>query len=972
MDQPAHDTPERRRALRRAAARVRSWLMFRDGVGAAALVLCAAGGVLSLAETPVWWFGGSLLLAGLVLGARAFEPELRALAAFMRAPRRLLGRETTLQALGTDALCIVIVAFIGTVMMWSLVKGERPVSHDHTVHYFKAWQLHRYFLPHGKLLGWSNRMFAGYPVNYLYPPGADLWVNAVHALFFGALNFSRAYAVAFWFFHVFTGLAVYAYGRKIGGPFVGMLAGVLCLTDLSNFRMGGWEYTVEYGVWPQTLALDFGLLALCSLPEVARSRRLAPLGAFGLWTGLSIITHPIQLIVLAILLIVTALAASFAHGVRAATAVFRLLVAYALSLLVAALWLVPFLTSRSETNQMGVWWDTTWEMGKGLISLTALPGTLGYVLAFGMLATLIMLRTRRFELLLTALLALAIPAVSNSSFVDELHLPMLTSAFAKVQFVRLSTMVKPFWFVLAAYFVVSVFRHARQLVLGAHDRAGREPMSASKSAVLAASVGLLTLPVLVPAAQAFWTSHVRKTIVTESTRPLLNDRMALEQWLFHHLPGDGFYRIGVFMGHNHDLLDLATMIDRPIYKRGFTPASNFVYEMQDRDPAILDAINLRFAISKQYLPSDQFQPVAGFGRYTLFRYKRWQPQPFQILEGEGDVKVERFGDEEIVLRAAPGAHGKLRLNISYFSRWHAYRDGKPVPITLTYLQEAPEQTGFITVPLAPGRYRFAFEPSLSDRLSMPIGLFGIVLCALFIAADHRARGLLWLRRGLGAAERLLDRASEPGLRAVRLWLLVAAAALLVVLGVGLGLWRPKLELQELGAIRVARVRYDFLENIWRAHARIDYRESSQPCLREGDRLVCRDELGNLDNERYIASSPATIKEYTMVRCIRARPEQDAVVSVAFPRVPIGDAIVGYYGIERAGRLMYKRRPVQMRVMLDDRLMYDGQTQSDNKMHWFDISMRGLPRRRQTVTFSVRADNVSKRYFCFYAQMVDLK
>ena len=35
-------------------------------------------------------------------------------------------------------------------------------------------------------------------------------------------------------------------------------------------------------------------------------------------------------------------------------------------------------------------------------------------------------------------------------------------------------------------------------------------------------------------------------------------------------------------------------------------------------------------------------------------------------------------------------------------------------------------------------------------------------------------------------------------------------------------------------------------------------------------------------------------------------------------------------------------------------------------------MTACPRQRSTVTFSVRADNVSKRYFCFYAQMVNLQ
>jgi hypothetical protein len=971
MDAGRNPTDHERTASR--LGRLRGVLLARRGAPASGVLLLLLGGVLASADTPLWWFGGSLLLAAAVLFSRAFDPELSALGARLREPRRVLGRERQPLSLLTELLCMAVVVWVASVMMSEIASGERPVSHDHTIHYFKAWQLHRDFLPHGKLYGWSHRWFAGYPVNYLYPPGADLWVNAVHALCLGLLDFSSAYALAFFLFHVFTGLAVYRLGRVVGSPAVGMVAAIFCLTDLSDFRMGGWDYTIEYGVWPQTLSLDFGLMALCSLPRIVEGRKLAPLGAFGIWIGLSIISHPIQLIVLALLLLATALAAAFAEHVRAATAVVRLLLAYALSLLVAALWLIPFLSCRSETNAMGVWWDSTYEMGKGLLALDAFPGTLGYVLAFGVLAIVVMLRSRRFSLLLIALMALCIPAVSNATFVDELHLPMLSAAFVKVQFIRLSTMVKPFWFVLAGYFLVAVLSRARTLTLGSDtQRARSADESYVKSAVLAAVVGLLTLPVLVPSAQAFWARHVKKSMTTESDRPYLRDRVALEKWLKRSLPKDGFYRVGIFMGHNHELMDLGTEINRPIYKRGFTPASDFVYQMQTSDPAVLRAINLRFAISKVLLPEDDFESVANFGIYTVYRFKTWQPLPFQLIEGEGDVKLERFSDEEIVLRAGDGAKGKLRLNVSYFSRWHAYRDGTPVPITMTFLRESPQDTGFITVPLTKGRYRFAFEPTLGDRLAVPLGFLGLILCGLLIAADKRERGFAWLRRPLAALAERLDRLSESRWSGRRVWLLWTGAALVLGVGVALSEWRPALELQELDGVAVKRVLFDFLEGLSQASANLEYHDANQPCLRQGDRLVCRDEQGNLDNERYVGSSPAAIKEYTMVRCIRARPEKDSLLSITYPDVPVGDAIVGYYGIERAGRMMYKRRPVQFRVMVGGKSLYDGKTESDNKMHWFQVSLTDMRREWTQVVFSVRADDVNKRYFCFYAQMVDLK
>jgi hypothetical protein len=878
--------------------------------------------------------------------------------------------------------------WIATAMMWSLYQGGRPVSHDHTVHYFEAWQLHHDMLAHGKLFGFSQRWFAGYPVSYLYPPGAALWVNAVYALAFGALSFSQAYAAAFWLFHVFTGLAVYRFGRLVGGPVVGLLAAVVCLTDLSDFRMGGWAYTAEYGVWPQALSLDFGLMALCSLPAIAKAapprsagavslegRGVSALAAFGLWMGLAIVTHPIQLVVLGILLLAFALAAAFADGVRGATALFRLLVAYGLALLVAAVWLVPFLSTRDETKAMGLWWDSTYEMGKGLLALDALPGTLGYVLAFGVLALVVMLRTREFVLLLTALMALCIPALSNATFIDELHLPMLSAVFTKLQFVRLSSMVKPFWFVLAAYFAVAAFAHGRKLI----DGGAHGPTSYARSALLAATVGLLTLPVLVPMGQAYWLSHVRKTLVTESDRPFVRDRAALQAWLVQHLPKDGFYRVGVFSGQDHDLLDLGTVIDRPIYKRGFTPASNFIYQMQGRDQATLDAVNLRFAISKLALPSEQFEEIERFGPFIVYRYRRWQPQPFKVIRGQGEIALQRFGDEEIVLRAARGSSGTLRLNVSYFSRWRAYRDGVRVPITLTYLRADPEQTGFITVPLAPGTYRFAFEPTLGDRAAPWLGALGVLVCALLIFAERRGRAGALLRP-LGRIEGVLDRWSEPHRSRLRLALLWASAGGALALALGLALWRPPLVVRgrsvlddRTGALRrdIRAVRYDFLENLGRASANIEYHDSNQPCLRQGDRFVCRTSQGELDNERYVASSPASIEEYTMVRCIRARPQNDSLLSITFPDVPVGSAIVGYYGIERAGRLMNKQRPVDLQVMLENHVVYSGSTEADNKMHWFQIPMAGVRSRRTHVVFSVSADNVYKRYFCFYAQMVDL-
>jgi len=109
----------------------------------------------------------------------------------------------------------------------------------------------------------------------------------------------------------------------------------------------------------------------------------------------------------------------------------------------------------------------------------------------------------------------------------------------------------------------------------------------------------------------------------------------------------------------------------------------------------------------------------------------------------------------------------------------------------------------------------------------------------------------------------------------------------------------------------------------------------------------------------------------MVRCIRARPEAGALLSISYPDVPRGQAIVGYYGIERDGRLN-QRRPVRFQIMVDGTAVHEGYTQADSRMHWFRADLPPGLRSRAPVVFSVRAENVNKRHFCFHAQMVQLE
>ena len=71
-------------------------------------------------------------------------------------------------------------------------------------------------------------------------------------------------------------------------------------------------------------------------------------------------------------------------------------------------------------------------------------------------------------------------------------------------------------------------------------------------------------------------------------------------------------------------------------------------------------------------------------------------------------------------------------------------------------------------------------------------------------------------------------------------------------------------------------------------------------------------------------------------------------------------------------MMNRRRPVDFAIDVDGQNVYRGNTESDNQMYWFKADVPQRPRTRGTVTFTVNAENVAKRFFCFNAQAVDFK
>src|SRR5690349_14892231 len=86
-----------------------------SSAGIAALGLL--GIVLTLSDTPLWWFGGALLLVTGSLLLRQTRGIRQRWAPRLGTPRQLLGVRVTPLALGAELVCVAIIAGVGLVMM---------------------------------------------------------------------------------------------------------------------------------------------------------------------------------------------------------------------------------------------------------------------------------------------------------------------------------------------------------------------------------------------------------------------------------------------------------------------------------------------------------------------------------------------------------------------------------------------------------------------------------------------------------------------------------------------------------------------------------------------------------------------------------------------------------------------------------------------------------------------------------------
>jgi hypothetical protein len=345
------------------------------------------------------------------------------------------------------------------VQHWDLLTWAVPATGDHMIHMYKGWLMAERLIPSGRVTGWSNTAFAGYPAALYYPALGDMLVAATRWLTFGLLSWERTYAVFFSALLVATAVCVYVVARRVAGQLGALVAGVLHLGDVGGWPQGGHISTVHWAVWPFVLGMIltmFSVLACESaISRPIRERPLRFLGFVVLLAG-ALLGHPMAHFYLGLSapLIVLVVAVAGRASENPVRVIGRAALAGGVALVLASFWIVPWLTTGGEWTLgwpavgFGGAWFSLPKMLERLASNKLFDEFYWVAWALGGIGIVpALLSRKRWPTYIAALLIIAFVCTGLANALGEGIIAR------KVQIERMAAFLKLLWFVMAGYAV---------------------------------------------------------------------------------------------------------------------------------------------------------------------------------------------------------------------------------------------------------------------------------------------------------------------------------------------------------------------------------------------------------------------------------------------------------------------------------------------------------------------------------------
>ena len=576
-----------------------------------------------------------------------------------------------------------------------------------------------HLLMRGELKGWSNFGFLGEPVGDLYPFVLEAWVAAARGLTLGLLSWETTYCVAFLGFYALSAWALYDFGRRHLSPIAGAVAALLWVLDPGAWEQGGWTYHLTWGVWGQSLGTALGLLALSRWLDHLRHGRPKDLAMAGLLGGLTVLSHPIHLIVgagaVGVILLLRVGEAS------------RRLQAPALALAVAGGWWIP-MVGRSD------WMRRISGEGVAPVDLVhnlalGVPfegGSAGVGLLF-LVGAVVALRSVAGRVVVAAFVGLAL--LWTRLPIDLLQLDRLSAAFDAILYERFSIPAKVAFFLLAG--------EGARALLARLDDWGHPDLGRAAGALLAAgalswgSVALLAQGERVPADWAALSTPQNATWWDDYQQYLRWSREAKRN-------SRDFYRIAYDIGrHNHRMMAATLYNNTPILKIGYPPAMIFRNIPEVMEPGLFPAASVRYVVADRDVQSTRYKLIERFGVIRVYEDQEFQSR-LVTVSGPGRARVVRLDDERVDVQVSGSdPRSDVILHLAAYPRWRAFIGDHELPIASVPLWNGGSVLG-MSVPAQNGVIVFTYGRQALDWIGIFASAVGVVALLRLLWVGRRA------------------------------------------------------------------------------------------------------------------------------------------------------------------------------------------------------------------------------------------
>lgn len=767
-----------------------------------------------------------------------------------------------------------------------LLSGSFPVSHDHPAHMFNAWLTTEHLLPTGRLSGWTDLWFAGYPANELYGPGGNLWVGLFRYATFSQLDYGATYGLAIFGLLWLVPMSTYALGRAFIGRTAATIGGLLIVTTKGSWYDLGYFWILEMGVWPFALGAALTLLAIVILRRYLRNGGPRGLAAAGAAFAVAIMGHPMSLLLLGFMGPVVLGCVLLEQGRRGATRVLlRGLGAAALGVGLAAFWLFPFVAKSAYSQKLGETWMELPDLFSSVVQLHILGAEWRLVLALSAVGLVIALARRHVWVVCLATCSMVMLMFSSSTTLYHLRLFDVASPLASIQYPRFLGVSRVFVYLLCGYAVRELWTLSAGL--RARLRVARYSERVRSAALLVVPAALLAPMVLIGAPDYVLEHHYPSPEALKTQREVRwwGDYLAAAEYVSERLEGEPWSRVGAFgQPFGHMLATLPIYTGLPVYTGGFLPAHTYRFFFAGhRDSNTLRAVGVRYVLSTSGWGAGRADAELRevFGLVHVYELVRSRPARASVVGHKPEAETEpscavrtlRATDESLLL-VVTGVHEPCRVRVhrSDFPNWSARLGGRELAIERIASYRGSHYAPFMSVVAREsGVLELRWGRTRSDTLGLWLSRAAwLVLFALVLIGLRRR----WWSALKGRLPGPSPTARRWGARAV--W---AGVAVVIIAGVA------------LAAGRAAEERYTFDRHLRDAEKTLEREGKRIPCpaAERGDGWQCGE---GWDRVRAGLFSFVYDSRY----CIYAHPSQHGHKHLTFRDVPLRTRLSGFYGL----------------------------------------------------------------------------